>query len=63
VATPAGEAYQCPEAVWKRVKELDCEKDIEWTSEPREAVKGADVVITDTWFVSPSSAAYMRVES
>jgi ornithine carbamoyltransferase len=51
VATPPGAAYQCPEAVWNRVKELKCDSNIHWTSDPREAVHGANVVVTDTWFV------------
>ena len=49
VAVPNKAAYQCPEPVWNRVKELGCDKDIVWTHDPREAVNGADVVITDTW--------------
>lgn len=47
VASPP--AYQCAPPVWERVKELGCDKDIWWGSDPREAVHGADVVITDTW--------------
>ncbi|TFY82163.1 hypothetical protein EWM64_g1855 [Hericium alpestre] len=49
VATPPQPMYQCPEPVWKRVRELGCDKKIWWGSDPREAVKGADVVVTDTW--------------
>jgi len=49
VATPPQAAYQCPQPVWDRVKELGCDNRIFWGSNPREAVKGADVVITDTW--------------
>ncbi|KAG9043067.1 ornithine carbamoyltransferase, partial [Tulasnella sp. UAMH 9824] len=29
--------------------EVNCEKGIFWTDDPSEAVKGADVVVTDTW--------------
>lgn len=47
IASPP--AYQCMPPVWERVKELGCDKDIWWGSDPREAVHGADVVITDTW--------------
>ncbi|TRM66630.1 ornithine carbamoyltransferase 1 [Schizophyllum amplum] len=37
--------------VMKRVEALGCNGDgmLTWTSDPREAVKGADVVVTDTW--------------
>ncbi|KAI0045043.1 ornithine carbamoyltransferase 1 [Auriscalpium vulgare] len=49
VATPPQSAYQAPEAVWNRVVELQCDKGIWWGTDPREAVKGADVVVTDTW--------------
>ncbi|KAI9059365.1 ornithine carbamoyltransferase 1 [Trametes sanguinea] len=49
VASPENEKYRAPKAVWDRVVELECDKGIYWTSDPREAVKGADVVVTDTW--------------
>jgi ornithine carbamoyltransferase len=49
VASPPQPAYQCPKPVWDRVTELGCDKDIWWGSDPREAVNGADVVVTDTW--------------
>lgn len=47
VASP--EKYRAPPEVWARVEELGCDKDIWWGSDPKEAVKGADVVVTDTW--------------
>lgn len=50
VATPPGAAYQCPTPVWDRVQQLGIEKDIKWTTDPLEAVNGADVVVTDTWY-------------
>jgi ornithine carbamoyltransferase len=50
VATPPQKAYQCPAPVWDRVLELGCEKGITWTNDPVEALHGADVVVTDTWF-------------
>jgi ornithine carbamoyltransferase len=50
VAVPPGAEYQCPAPVWDRVKELGCDKNIVWTHDPREAVNGSDVVITDTWY-------------
>ncbi|KAG9126500.1 ornithine carbamoyltransferase [Ceratobasidium sp. 392] len=49
VGTPPQQAYQCPKPVWDRVKALGCDKKIFWTDNPHEAVRGADVVITDTW--------------
>ncbi|KAA1470758.1 ornithine carbamoyltransferase 1 [Dentipellis sp. KUC8613] len=49
VATPPQPAYQAPAPVWNRVKELKCDQKIWWGADPREAVKGADVVVTDTW--------------
>ncbi|KAI6017851.1 Aspartate/ornithine carbamoyltransferase [Pisolithus marmoratus] len=49
VACPPKSDYQCPKPVWDRVTQLGCDKDIWWGSDPKEAVKGADVVVTDTW--------------
>ncbi|KAG1903445.1 Aspartate/ornithine carbamoyltransferase [Suillus fuscotomentosus] len=49
VATPPQPQYNPPEPVWDRVVELGCDKHIVWSNDPREAVKGADVVVTDTW--------------
>lgn len=49
VATPADPKYRAPEAVWKRVVDLHCDKGIWWGTDPKEAVHGADVVVTDTW--------------
>lgn len=66
VATPP--QYGCPEPVWARVKELGCDVEgaqlesglpgipnggIWWGADPKEAVNGADVVVTDTWCGSP----------
>ena len=56
VATPP--AYRAPGAVWDRVVELGCDKGIHWTDDPREAVHGADVVITDTWISMGQEAEY-----
>lgn len=47
VASP--EQYRAPPEVWRRVRELGCEEGIWWGSDPKEAVFGADVVVTDTW--------------
>ncbi|KAG9007888.1 ornithine carbamoyltransferase [Tulasnella sp. 427] len=49
VGTPSNPKYHAPGAVWDKVKEVNCDKGIFWTDDPREAVKGADVVVTDTW--------------
>ena len=49
VATPPKSAYQAPTPVWDRVKELKCDEKIWWGTDPKEAVQGADVVVTDTW--------------
>ncbi|KAF8175773.1 ornithine carbamoyltransferase [Pholiota molesta] len=47
VASPP--AYRAPAAVWDRVRALGIEQDIVWSDDPAEAVRGADVVVTDTW--------------
>ncbi|KAF5378083.1 hypothetical protein D9615_007622 [Tricholomella constricta] len=47
VASP--DQYRAPAEVWKRVEELGCDKGIWWGNDPKEAVQGADVVVTDTW--------------
>ena len=47
VASP--KQYRAPPEVWDRVKELGCDQDIWWGEDPKEAVRGADVVVTDTW--------------
>ena len=47
VASP--KQYRAPSQVWDRVVELGCDKDIWWGEDPKEAVRGADVVVTDTW--------------
>ena len=49
VASPPAEKYRAPKPVWDRVVQLGIEKDIFWTADPREAVHGADLVVTDTW--------------
>lgn len=53
VATPPKPAYQAPTPVWDRVKELKCDEKIWWGTDPKEAVQGADVVVTDTWCLRP----------
>lgn len=54
VATPEG--YRAPKPVWDRVLSLpgadetgSCADGIHWCTDPKEAVHGADVVVTDTW--------------
>jgi ornithine carbamoyltransferase len=39
-----------PVAVWDRVWALGIERDIVESDDPAEAVRGADVVVTDTWY-------------
>jgi len=36
--------------VWDHVKELKCDEKIWWGTDPKEAVQGANVVVTDTWY-------------
>ena len=50
VASP--KQYRAPSQVWDRVVELGCDKSIWWGEDPKEAVKGADVVVTDTWYAT-----------
>jgi ornithine carbamoyltransferase len=50
VATPP--KYGAPQEVWDTIERLEGVKEkIFWTADPKEAVNGADVVITDTWYV------------
>lgn len=49
IASPEHARYRAPKPVWDRVVELECDKNIFWTKDPREAVQGADLVATDTW--------------
>ncbi|KIO16407.1 hypothetical protein M407DRAFT_33944, partial [Tulasnella calospora MUT 4182] len=50
VGTPPNPKYHASSAVWDNIKEVGCEKGIFWTDDPRAAVKGADAVVTDTWY-------------
>ena len=47
VASP--KQYRAPSQVWDRVVELGCDKSIWWGEDPKEAVRDADVIVTDTW--------------
>ncbi|KAF9651009.1 mitochondrial ornithine carbamoyltransferase [Thelephora ganbajun] len=49
VASPDNPKYRAPQPVWDRVVELGCDAGIWWGTDPLEAVRGADVVVTDTW--------------
>jgi len=49
IASPDDPKYRAPQPVWDRVLKLGCDTDISWGKDPREAVRGADVVVTDTW--------------
>ena len=50
IASPDDSKYRAPQPVWDRVRELGCDTGIWWGTDPREAVRGADVVVTDTWY-------------
>jgi ornithine carbamoyltransferase len=50
VASPEDAKYRAPKPVWDRVVELGCDKGIWWGQDPAEAVHGADIVVTDTWY-------------
>ena len=50
VASPDDPRYRAPQPVWDRVLKLGCDAGIWWGTDPREAVRGADVVVTDTWY-------------
>lgn len=43
--------YRPPTEVMERVKELNCDKGIEWFEDPKLAVQDANVIVTDTWYV------------
>lgn len=49
IATPEDPKYRAPKEVWDTVTRLGCDKNIWWGTDPKEAVKDADVVCTDTW--------------
>jgi len=49
IASPDDPKYRAPKPVWDRVVELGCDTSIWWGADPREAVRGADLVVTDTW--------------
>ncbi|KAK7681995.1 hypothetical protein QCA50_014959 [Cerrena zonata] len=49
VASPEDAKYRAPKPVWDRVVQLGCDKNIWWGKDPKEAVQGADLVVTDTW--------------
>ena len=50
IASPDDPKYRAPQPVWDRVLDLGCDTGIWWGTDPREAVQGADVVVTDTWY-------------
>ena len=54
IASPDDPKYRAPQPVWDRVLGLGCDTGIWWGTDPREAVRGADVVVTDTWYCDSS---------
>lgn len=60
IASPEDAKYRAPTPVWDRVIELGCDKNIWWGKDPKEAVQGADLVVTDTWYdsITISSATF-----
>ena len=58
IASPDQPRYRAPTAVWDRVKELHCDEGIWWGTDPREAVQGADIVVSDTWISMGQEAEY-----
>ena len=50
IASPEDAKYRAPKPVWDRVVQLGCDKGIWWGKDPKEAVQGADLVVTDTWY-------------
>ena len=61
IASPDDPKYRAPQPVWDRVQKLGCDTDIWWGADPREAVRGADVVITDTWYFDSCHSAVLRL--
>ena len=49
IAAPSG--YQVPASIWEEARRLASTREtlVEWVEDPRQAVRGADVVYTDVW--------------
>ena len=63
IASPDDPKYRAPQPVWDRVLELGCDTGIWWGTDPRAAVRGADVVVTDTWYFTPFRPHWCNVDS
>lgn len=55
VATPKGKTYERDELVWGTMQDglraptQRAKGEVTWTNDPKEAVRDADIIVTDTW--------------
>lgn len=67
VATPPGAAYERDPVVWKTMEKRLAESpgehgSVQWTNDPAAAVRDADYIATDTWYVRIAALACLRVQ-